>query len=267
VYNTNGLRDEYGHLGGWIELYNAGYGKVNIAGGYLKVKGKEYRIPRGDPNTIMHMQGYCVFYAGGTPAKGTFHTNFSLDDTDFIEFYDVDGKLINTFRFNPADMKENVSYGWLEDKKGKEKLANLPATTPGANNNTEEKIPRGEQFRQADPTGIVLTITAVAAVAVALVILYLIFKYMGEFYVNSANKKAQKARRAKQASADLVKISVKGKNAVTNDELAAIAIALFKYSEDLHDIENTVLTINRAAKAYSPWSSKIYGLTQLPNKK
>jgi hypothetical protein len=84
---------------------------------------------------------------------------------------------------------------------------------------------------------------------------------MGKFHVNTANKKAKKAKVKSGA------IKVKGEDAVTNDELAAIAIALFKYSEDLHDIEKTVLTINRAAKAYSPWSSKIYGLTQLPNKK
>ncbi|MDR1402458.1 MAG: hypothetical protein LBJ60_01980 [Tannerellaceae bacterium] len=64
-----------------------------------------------------------------------------------------------------------------------------------------------------------------------------------------------------------VKINVKGDATLTNDELAAIAIALYKYAEDLHDIENTVLTINRAAKVYSPWSSKIYGLTQIPHKK
>jgi hypothetical protein len=59
----------------------------------------------------------------------------------------------------------------------------------------------------------------------------------------------------------------KSDDLLTNEEIAAIAIALYKYSEDLHDIEDTVLTINRAAKAYSPWSSKIYGLTQTPIKK
>ncbi|MDR1402457.1 MAG: lamin tail domain-containing protein [Tannerellaceae bacterium] len=185
VHNTNGLRDEYGQLGGWLELYNAGYGKVNVGGCYLKVKGKEYRIPKGDPKTIIPMQGYCLFFAAGTPNKGTFHTNFTLDETDYIEFRDVDGKRIDTFFFNPEEMKENVSYGWFENAKGTEVLINLPATTPGGSNNTEEKISRGEEFRQADPTGVALTMIAIIAVAISLSLLYFIFKYMGQFHVDS----------------------------------------------------------------------------------
>jgi len=51
------------------------------------------------------------------------------------------------------------------------------------------------------------------------------------------------------------------------EELAAIAMALYQYSEDLHDIENTIITINRQATFYSPWSSKIYGLRQIPNRR
>lgn len=50
----------------------------------------------------------------------------------------------------------------------------------------------------------------------------------------------------------------------SGDIEAAIATALYLYSSDVHDLENTVLTINRTAKMYSPWSSKIYGLTQNP---
>ncbi len=265
VYNTNGLRDEYSQLGGWFELYNTGYGKVNIGGCVLKVKGREYRIPKGDPATIIPTRSFVLFYAGGTPNKGTFHTNFTLDDTDFIEFYDLDGKLIDTFKFNPDDMRENVSYGWFEDHDGKEKLMHLPATTPGGDNNTEEKIVRAELFRQADPSGVVLTITSIIVVAIALIILFFIFKHMGNFHIKNAKRKAVKAKMSQDGT---LQITDERKDVVlTNDQLAAIAIALYKYSENLHDIENTILTINRAAKVYSPWSSKIYTLTQIPNKK
>ena len=41
---------------------------------------------------------------------------------------------------------------------------------------------------------------------------------------------------------------------------AAIATAIYLYSEELHDVENTVLTMNRVSRAYSPWSSKFLGL-------
>jgi phosphate starvation-inducible protein PhoH len=45
---------------------------------------------------------------------------------------------------------------------------------------------------------------------------------------------------------------------------AAIAMALHLYFQELHDEESAILTINRASKIYSPWSSKIYGLRQHP---
>lgn len=37
-------------------------------------------------------------------------------------------------------------------------------------------------------------------------------------------------------------------------------------SDDNHDVENTVLTIRKVARTYSPWSSKIYSLRDVPRK-
>ena len=266
VHNADGFRDEYGRASGWIELYNTGYGKVNLAGCTLKVKGKEYRIPSGDPATVIATRGYMVFFAGGTPDKGTFHTNFTLDDTDFIEFYDSDGNFINRFEFNPADMVE-ASYGWFEDLSGTEKLMQLPATTPGGNNNTVVKEHRSEQFKRQDPIGIVLTLICIVFVTITLTLFYFFFKYMGNYYVRATVKKSKKTAVASVSSGVMKDTGGKKDRLITNDELAAVAIALYKYSERLHDAENLVLTINKASKVYSPWSSKIYSLRQLPNKK
>ena len=56
-------------------------------------------------------------------------------------------------------------------------------------------------------------------------------------------------------------------HAISDQELvAAIATALKLYKSDLHDRESETLTINRITRAYSPWNSKIHGLTQLPEK-
>lgn len=51
------------------------------------------------------------------------------------------------------------------------------------------------------------------------------------------------------------------------EEVAAIMTALKLYKSDLHDKESEVLTILSIKRAYSPWNSKIHGLTQLPNRK
>ena len=49
--------------------------------------------------------------------------------------------------------------------------------------------------------------------------------------------------------------------------IAAIATALKIYRGALHDKESEVLTILGIKRAYSPWNSKIHGLTQLPDRK
>ena len=51
------------------------------------------------------------------------------------------------------------------------------------------------------------------------------------------------------------------------EQIAAIAAALKLYKSALHDRESEVLTIMSAKRAYSPWNSKIHGLTQLPDRK
>ena len=42
----------------------------------------------------------------------------------------------------------------------------------------------------------------------------------------------------------------------SGEVFAAIAMALHEYQEDAHDIEDTILTINKVKRNYSPWSSR-----------
>lgn len=46
----------------------------------------------------------------------------------------------------------------------------------------------------------------------------------------------------------------------TGEEAAVIAAAIHMYLNEQHDFENPILTIKKAEKSYSPWSSKIYGI-------
>lgn len=51
----------------------------------------------------------------------------------------------------------------------------------------------------------------------------------------------------------------------TDDEIAAvIALAVNMYVTRMQEYENTIITIQKVIKPYSPWSSKIYGLRQRP---
>lgn len=51
---------------------------------------------------------------------------------------------------------------------------------------------------------------------------------------------------------------------VTNEEAAAIALAIHMYKREMHDMESLTITLKKVSRIYSPWSSKIYTLRQNP---
>ncbi len=51
----------------------------------------------------------------------------------------------------------------------------------------------------------------------------------------------------------------------SGEEIAAIVAALHQHL-NVHDRESTILTINKVKRAYSPWSSKIYSIRQMPRR-
>ena len=60
-------------------------------------------------------------------------------------------------------------------------------------------------------------------------------------------------------------VSTEDIHAVDSGEaIAAIAAALSEHFGEGHDIEDTILTIRRMKRAYSPWNSKIYNLRVMP---
>ncbi|MFA6235638.1 MAG: OadG family protein [Bacteroidota bacterium] len=56
------------------------------------------------------------------------------------------------------------------------------------------------------------------------------------------------------------------KTAVSGEIIAAIAIALERQINQYHDQEDAVLTIKRVSRPYSPWSSKLHGITRPPDR-
>jgi len=49
-----------------------------------------------------------------------------------------------------------------------------------------------------------------------------------------------------------------------NEVVAVIGLALDMYLKDVHDYENTIITMQKVMRPYSPWSSKIYTLREMP---
>ena len=108
------------------------------------------------------------------------------------------------------------------------------------------------------PEMLLMALIGFLLVFVVLVLLIYIMKAMG--WVFTREHKAKVAASAATPHAH--------DHAISDQELAAAIITALKlYKSNLHDQESEMLTINRITRAYSPWSSKIHGLTQLPERK
>ncbi len=269
VDNRSSYVDDHGNHEGWIELHNTGYSNVNIGGAYLTVRRgdltRTYRIPKNDTRTLIPPQGYVIFFADSSSNRGTFHTNFVLDETGYLAFMDQGRNVVDSVVYDVTAQLPDVSIGWAEDAgTGAEAFGPLAGITPMQANETEEKMPAAEKFRLRDPSGVVMAITAMSVVFSALILLFFFFKNIGRLMIRATTKKEGNAAATVPNAA---KSAVKPERELVGEEIAAIAIALRRYEEDMHDIESHILTINRVARAYSPWSSKIYGLNNQPIRK
>ncbi len=94
----------------------------------------------------------------------------------------------------------------------------------------------------------------------ALIILSCVFKLVGKLMVS-------RTRRNEAVSKGISKEESRPKTASSGEEIAAIALALEMLREDLHVNEAAVITLNSVGRIYSPWSSKIHGLTRMPERK
>lgn len=260
VINDDNFVDDYGKRHPWLELYNTSAGSVNIAGCFLtddKNNPTKYPIPKGDVKTIIPPHQHSLFWIDGEPSRGTFHVNFTFDPSkeNYVALYDADGKTLIDEITIPASQKPDVSYGRVVD--GQNEWAQLTKVTPDTNNLTLDSNEKIENFKKNDSLGIGMTITAMAVVFMGLLLLFLIFKQVGKAAIAASKRNAQKAG---------APVSPESTEQISGEVFAAIATALYEMNDDNHDIENTVLTIRKVRRTYSPWSSKIYGLREVPRK-
>lgn len=92
-------------------------------------------------------------------------------------------------------------------------------------------------------------------VFIALTLLVFAFSIVGKISKISSKKKVKKSEQVTSVKSN--------ENEMSGDEIAAISLALHLFLSDVHDEESNVITIKRIERRYSPWSSKIYGLTNL----
>lgn len=124
------------------------------------------------------------------------------------------------------------------------------------------KAIQAEKARNAaenDRFGGAITIIAMSIVLSALIILCLLFSCFGKITTAIHSHKKRQAHGVSRDEAES-----HHEEADSGEVIAAIAMALAEHSGQGHDMEDTILTIRRMRKAYSPWNSKIYNMRHLP---
>ena len=282
IKNTENFQDDYGQRSAWIEIFNSSFTSVDIRSCYLTNDKRVlnpnidapsraammYPIPKGDVLTNIHPRQHLLFWADGEPNKGNFHVNFTLDSIgpNWIALYDANGVTLLDSITIPANIPANCSYALVEDgvrKFGWEiKGINGKYVTPNTNNKTLDSNEKVDGFKSKDPSGAGMAVMAMIVVFSGLLLLFISFKLVGNISLRLAKRNAMRA----SGITDKKEAKEKVIGAESGEIFAAISLALHEYQDNVHDIEDTILTINRVKRNYSPWSSKIYTLRQTPKK-
>lgn len=273
VDNQTNFQDDYGVHSGWIEIFNKAYSTADLAGCLLKVSSQPgdtvtYFIPKGDVLTSIKPRQHTLFWADGNPRRGTFHTNFVLSKTNanWIGLYDSGKKLLDQVVVPAGILATNQSYARVGDASAEWEVKGASAdkyVTPSTNNQTIESNPKMDKFEQHDPVGIGMAISAMSVVFLGLILLYICFKLIGKAAIKLRKRNAMIAHNI----TDKEEAKEKKLGEAPGEVIAAISMALHEAQGADHDVEETILTISRVKRSYSPWSSKIYTLRETPHKK
>ncbi|MDD4684125.1 MAG: OadG family transporter subunit [Bacteroidales bacterium] len=212
----------------------------------------EYAIYR--PKSIAIYDNHIVYLA-------------SNRDSSFVRVINFKGELNQEYRFNGAasafsyipDTKQLYIAGdnvngynifAIDVKQGFEHIdiANSPLFN-------YVKPMKGDEISKHDPYGLGLTLIAVSTVFLALIVIFLFLLLFKNTIINLQDRKARK-----QEAKDSKQAGPKSIASISGEEFAAIAAAIYMYDDQLHDEENTILTINKVSKTYSPWSSKLHNM-------
>lgn len=128
---------------------------------------------------------------------------------------------------------------------------------------TAQKMTQAEKaqnVKENDSWGGAITIIAMCIVVGALVLLSLFFLGFGKISEKLLSKKKLEAH-----GKTIDDVDDDHEHVDSGESIAAIALALAEHFNDQHDMEDTILTIRRMRRAYSPWNSKIYNIRETPD--
>jgi hypothetical protein len=102
----------------------------------------------------------------------------------------------------------------------------------------------------------IIVLVGMSIVFLSLLIIYFFFRYALTYILNFRLKSFARKKGIDPAI-------VTTKTMMSGEVNAAIAMALYLYFNEIHDVESGIVTIKRVSKNYSPWSSKLYSMKNL----
>lgn len=268
VANDSSVVDDYGRHSAWVELFNSTFAPLEISSVFITddpSQPRKYPVPLGDVNTEIPARQHVIFWADGEPSKGTFHMNIVLTPgkDNWIGVYDADGLTLIDEVTVPASLAPNTSYARIEDGKGDWEVRdglNGKHITPSSNNIIKETNGKVDMFAERDADGFGMTVMAMAIVFSALLLLSICF-----YIISKIGERVLHHNKVKAHAGESLEKSIPVSKSDSGEEIAAIVMALHEHL-DTHDRENTILTISKVKKSYSPWSSKIYSMREYPRR-
>lgn len=280
VDNTSSVVDEYNQHTPWLELFNGNFAPLNINSIFItndrrylgmdptaiandKNDSTKYAVPVGTELTRMGKRQHLVFFLDGQHTRGPLHTNFTLKpgQDNWIGIYDAGGHLLDSITV-PASLLANQSYARIADGADSWEVRTPDDeelyVTPGSANSIVGENPRIKDFAKNDPNGFSMTVMAMCIVFGALLVLCLCF-----YFVGMIGKSTHRLKKAEAMGVHVTEVA-KGDHD-SGEEIAAISMALHEHFNK-HDNESFMLTVKKMKRAYSPWSSKIYGLRETPQR-
>lgn len=120
---------------------------------------------------------------------------------------------------------------------------------------TAKQQQKARELHAKDSAGGALTLMSMGIVVMALAVLSVLFLLFGK--ISATVQQRRKHRTSPVAVA-------RAEGADSGEAIAAIAAAMAEHFSGKHDMEDTILTIKRMKRAYSPWNSKIYNIRVAP---
>lgn len=102
-----------------------------------------------------------------------------------------------------------------------------------------------------------IVVVGIGIVFLSLLLVYWFFRYVLTFILNFKLKSFARKKGIHPAEVQTARTIQSG------EVNAAIAMAIYSYFNELHDVESGVMTIKRVSRHYSPWSSKLYNMKNL----